>query len=508
MWLKPISSLQFQPSLIGNYPVLTQSQINDAGKNETRIKKSSTFFIVLKPEFEAVKGIKLLSISKLTIFDNRIKNGSVEHKVNFIKNTPKILTVQSNWPEIFPEGTPLKINLNDSAGVKIVEIIHYNRNLSDTERRKIESYLAIKYAINISKNNDENFRSYIYDDYGKLWNHRTEGAFNETILGLGRFDKSDFYQTQTSDEGNLVFALDTLTQKGQMPKVFIEDMSFIIFSSRKKASQNLFRCSDESASTGNVHPLFNWKIKTESWQSDSKYIRFVFKGKHDRGHAHHDTLFLTDGIIVIPVYCRYADSVMEGYFSTTNLRPHTTYFFEPESFGSCPDSLEIKEKLTDQGFFDVTITSVKSDNNILVKNWNTNYQQSLSFEGHQKIIEALPSGQYSFCQEDGNGNEKGCVNKVLPQTQISDDNKFFTPVFNVYPNPVNLDQEVVFHFSSHKNQEAYSVIIIDGMGKPIFNAVSKNIQNNKFSHTFRVAGVYQIIIRNSMGIYTKKIIVI
>ena len=85
---------------------------------------------------------------------------------------------------------------NGSFGGRIAEVITYSSRKNDaTERRKIESYLAIKYGITLGVNGT----SLDYQDNNGtvIWSVSGNSGFNFDIAGIGRDDASELNQKQT-----------------------------------------------------------------------------------------------------------------------------------------------------------------------------------------------------------------------------------------------------------------------------------------------------------------------
>ncbi|WP_254500430.1 hypothetical protein, partial [Salmonella enterica] len=64
-------------------------------------------------------------------------------------------------------------------------IIYGSGNLTATERRKVDSYLAIKYGITLGRVNTDH---YLATDETIVWNGTTNTAYNNNIFGVTRDD--------------------------------------------------------------------------------------------------------------------------------------------------------------------------------------------------------------------------------------------------------------------------------------------------------------------------------
>lgn len=104
---------------------------------------------------------------------------------------------------------------------RIPEIIAYNRQLTDTEAQKINSYLAIKYGttlgqggVNIVNNNGNNY-NYLNSDGNIVWNASANSTYKYHIAGIGRDDASALNQTQSQSQNatetnQVIFGLGTV----------------------------------------------------------------------------------------------------------------------------------------------------------------------------------------------------------------------------------------------------------------------------------------------------------
>ncbi|MFW5851659.1 MAG: hypothetical protein ACOCWB_05500, partial [Bacteroidota bacterium] len=61
----------------------------------------------------------------------------------------------------------------------ITEVIAYNKTLTNTEMQKVETYLALKHGISLSKN-------YINSEDVVIWNYSANNGYNNDIAGIGK----------------------------------------------------------------------------------------------------------------------------------------------------------------------------------------------------------------------------------------------------------------------------------------------------------------------------------
>jgi hypothetical protein len=82
---------------------------------------------------------------------------------------------------------------------KIAEVIVYSGAISPTDRRKIESYLSVKYGISLDQTTATNYTSALGTD---IWNATNNSGYNTDITGVGRDDLSGLAQTKSKNENS------------------------------------------------------------------------------------------------------------------------------------------------------------------------------------------------------------------------------------------------------------------------------------------------------------------
>lgn len=99
----------------------------------------------------------------------------------------------------------------------MAEAIVFNKVLSETERARVESYLAVKYGITRAITGlSEAAEDYLAADGGVIWDIDNQGVtYHNDIFGIGRDDLSCFEQTQSKSENS--DALVTFDLGGNFP---------------------------------------------------------------------------------------------------------------------------------------------------------------------------------------------------------------------------------------------------------------------------------------------------
>ena len=94
----------------------------------------------------------------------------------------------------------------------IAEMIVFTEGITTQEQQKIESYLALKYGLQLDQTIA---KSYISSSAINIWDHSLTDAntFNQSIAGIGRDDVSGLHQKQSTAqmEGLVTIGLNTIT---------------------------------------------------------------------------------------------------------------------------------------------------------------------------------------------------------------------------------------------------------------------------------------------------------
>lgn len=102
---------------------------------------------------------------------------------------------------------------------KIAEVITFSSRLDDANRRKIQSYLAIKYGITLDQSASTDADKHYYDASGNIiWSATANSSYNDDIAGIGRDDDACFAQKQSKSVNSsaiLTIGLGTIATNNQ-----------------------------------------------------------------------------------------------------------------------------------------------------------------------------------------------------------------------------------------------------------------------------------------------------
>ena len=117
----------------------------------------------------------------------------------------------------------------------IAEIIYYNSHLSYTNRRKVESYLGLKYGITLG--NTASPIDYLASDLSNIWNKSV--VYQNHVAGIGRDDASALNQKQGTSqniESKVTMALGAIATTNLLNgNTFAADKSFLTWGDDNKA---------------------------------------------------------------------------------------------------------------------------------------------------------------------------------------------------------------------------------------------------------------------------------
>ncbi|MCE0450685.1 S-layer homology domain-containing protein [Brevibacillus sp. AF8] len=117
---------------------------------------------------------------------------------------------------------------------KMSETILYNRKLTDEDRNKVNSYLALKYGLTLKDENNAPI-DYVASNGSTMWKASNNTGYGNRITGIGRDEAGALYQKQSKsqvDGANVTLAIGNAIQEtnAQNTKTIAEDKSFFVFS--------------------------------------------------------------------------------------------------------------------------------------------------------------------------------------------------------------------------------------------------------------------------------------
>lgn len=158
----------------------------------------------------------------------------------------------------------------------LAEVITYNTYLSNTDQNKIESYLAVKYGITLTKKQSIYNQQYTSSTGTIIWDTSTNAGYRYNITGIGRDDQSGLLQKQSrSAHLNALITLCNGNGYSSLPtanagntSTITSDQSFLLAADNDSAL-TLSACASENHV---VHIARIWKVQKTGTGIDSVTI--------------------------------------------------------------------------------------------------------------------------------------------------------------------------------------------------------------------------------------------
>ncbi|MDD3303194.1 MAG: cadherin repeat domain-containing protein, partial [Candidatus Gracilibacteria bacterium] len=173
---------------------------------------------------------------------------------------------------------------------KIAEIIDYSSRVTDTDRQKIESYLAVKYGITLSGGT----MNYIASDGTIIWNYSTAGSYIYNILGIGRDDSSSLGQVKSkSSNDSGILTVEAIGEGTNMSNSFVDISNKEFFMVSNNNGSNTW------TQTGNPT---GYEILTRKWKVQEVGDVGTLNLDFDVGNSNFDIPIYNSGSLYYFVY--------------------------------------------------------------------------------------------------------------------------------------------------------------------------------------------------------------
>lgn len=461
------------------------------------LQKSSTFFFVLKPNEENASGQFFMSIGEVQIFDDHIEYGRVSSAVSFRKDVPAIVSIQNVTSSRYARSCAIPLVIGDTSLYSIAELVVYPKVLNREEERKVTSFLALKYSITITENEDDQWRDYWRSDNYTYWNRRIDGSHQNRVVALGRLDNQSIYQTQTVTTSgvSISIALDHFEPIGEMPEIDLDDDCFIIFSESTLERSTSFECAEQGS-----HPLAKWKLQLQGWNSEAEYILIKYPLEDINTK---DTLFLTDGRnhMALNKIISASDEIYQIPLSALSDFRH--YFFTTSTLLEC----ESKYVEVENGI--LAVSDLPREENIqFVDIQNLNDGSSIRMRYNSSgVTENLQPGQYlvSFISEEGEVLSTQVVSNDLNADPEDQGNNYSLVL---YPDPIKSGQNTTLSAHHLPGEGPVHFTLSDMGGRILLNEDLDD--NSSFDWEFNAPmnpGTYTVTVFRGDLSYSLKLIV-
>lgn len=379
---------------VGNYTILNSyEQTLQSYLRSISEEKVGTLFMVVRPKSDSLSARRLLKLGRVSLYRDSLVIDGTTVDIKPIEKEPVIVRVRY-------QGRTGRSWLSKKhwigKEVDLAELVFYDDILVNEEARIVESLLAIKYSINITKNDDPDYRDYvsIYEDI--IWDQGADKNYDEEVMALGRLDRVDFFQSQSlsANSKSIRISLDSVVSISKMPTSVIQDSSLLMI--LKGDEQLKPQCGSNAVD-------FLFKIKFFNWAStaDTLFIEMdtLFNYSQIRlsdGGTGFLPVLLTQGsnkaLFKIPLSQL---DFSKSYFLVGILPPDTCTPLYDVTFNNCDsNSLNSVNIAIDTNVLPVSCSLIEMNSGLVLDTLITNpYSRFLS----------LGAGHYELMVNDTNG---------------------------------------------------------------------------------------------------------
>lgn len=156
---------------------------------------------------------------------------------------------------------------------ELQEAVWYTRSLSATERKQVESYLALKYGITLGGNaGTGSAYNYLSSAGTTVWDKTTNSGYNNDIAGIGRDDASGLTQKQSNSvngTGSVTMSLGAIAATNTAnANTFSQDRSFLIWGHNGAAHNTVFNdpvCFSQLPTGVQARVQRKWKMQATNF---------------------------------------------------------------------------------------------------------------------------------------------------------------------------------------------------------------------------------------------------
>lgn len=523
LWLKPgVQGKQgAQPAataatpiaFAANYPLPEQTQLHADIAQLYTYAPQQTIALVIVPRFEEASGKAFLRLGNIALFDDHSRNGYGEEGHNFVKGQPTILVFRSQATPTFGKTAATAPVLANPELFDIAELWVTNELLSDDQARHLETYLALKYAVNITRNKEARYRNYFTAAENTQWHNPTEGRYNKHVLGLGRLDAFDWHQTQTQTNtaAPVTLALDAVQPQGQMPEVTLAEGSQLIFA--KAASYQSSICPV----TQRQLPFYGWKIKRTAWQSNARYMHMVaHRGANAAVNPKQDTVWLTDGTKAYYLPVQQNGNNLQITIPLTLLADDVHYFLMPTAQNATCEELIYTLIDSTTNTLGLAIDPGLLPLNAELLGLSNHTANHFAITDPYIQLNTGASGQYQLNLYTTQGNlayttlanttgnttggmstfgtiDPGQLTNTTLRNVLQNRVGALQPALQAYPNPAAPNKEVTFQLLN-PDPGTYTIRVVEQSGR-ILHQTKQDIATatNSWGYRFAVPGAYTVV---------------
>ena len=202
-------------------------------------------------------------VNRITLFSGRYTGGASGTATLYTNGTNQIASGTKNWNTVISaEGAQVGKYVGEARqwNGRIGELIVYNRNVTDAEFLRINTYLAVKYGITLDQTSPTN---YVNTNDGVVWDAALNAGYHNNIAGIGRDNAEDLDQKQSRSINagmQLAIGLGSLAETNQdNTNQFAADRSYLVWGD--DGASTLFKTALTGHSVVNYRMARVWKVQ-------------------------------------------------------------------------------------------------------------------------------------------------------------------------------------------------------------------------------------------------------
>ena len=508
-------------SIVGNHFVdSTEHFFNELEQYQTE-SSDGTWFWVVTPRFSSSNGAEFARFGDVIINDYGIQVGSSWYSYTYTKGRPILLQAHYGGSNAHKVHQNLLTRKGDSSLFDVAEALYFDRILTEFDRRRVESYLGLKYSLNVTINATGLWKDYLASEGDSIWDSQTDKYFNQQILGLGHDTISRWYQVQTAtnDSNKLLIAVDSLTYLGHQARVPLAPGSKAVFSLRSKRNWGTQTACE--ANTGSPVIWEGWKFRLTDWGNVNTQFAVQLDGNLvSSGVMNPMVVLSSDGTYVEFLPVSQVGGSYRFNIPLDSIENEENYYIAMVDSGVvCSSQVIFKtvDKITCGNANGGSVQAYMSGDllpaQLIIRNVK-GVEQVQSISSSSFEVSGLSKGSYELHLSNANGllalsgfelgKECACTsNSTWSVKENVKDNRFATNnVLNVYPNPAKAGSEVHLELKGDEKLVRYS--IYSGDGRLI---AQKESSDPNWSYRFLVSGTYTVQCELENGTLSTQIII-
>lgn len=492
-------------SRAGNYFIDATDRFFDALEQYQTESSDGTWFWVLLPKFSVATGTEFARFGDVVINDYGIQVGSSWYNHSYARHTPILLQAHYGGSTAHKVHQQLLTKKGDSSLFDVAEALFFDRVLTEFDRRRVESYLGLKYSLNVTINATGLWKDYLAAEGDSVWDSQTDTYYNQEVLGLGYDTLSNWYQVQTAtnDSDKVIIAVDTVTYLGHQARSALAPGSKAVFSLRKKRQWGTQApCESHSG-----YPVIweGWKFRLNHWGAVNSQFEVLLDGGVVSSGVQHPMVVLSgEGSYVEYLPVRHVGGTLRFTIPLDSIGDNTNYYIAMVDSGAVCQSQVIFQTVDEISCGNAAGGAIAA----FVAQELLPAQLTITTSGAQQVqtiatsrfeIDGLSKGTYDVHLANGNGLlalshfelGKDCPCSAEAQWEItqapSESRTMASSTITAHPNPAQAGKTVRFEVTSNEAPLRYLIYTRDGR-----LVTRQDTSNKQWNYTFPVPGTYTV----------------